>query len=288
MTRSESPIPTAIEVSWIAKPDTVGFPVQTGVLEMREPGPKIVDLALPKQPAAIRTLGIDFELVKADIHTNDSRQTCAIGTSKALIKVDMDKELLRVAFSQPEIVVKQSAKIAEIPISRTFDQISCQIPWKTTSTSKRYNQLSGIVEIPAGKLATSIVIELPESEESEDEAEFTVRLLNPICDEEVSIANPNESRVKIVNDLISNQVGFKVASTKINVRQSEGTISIPLERTGAVGTVSWIRWKIDGPPHFEGLNQDGMATFQANQCDGVIMLNLPQKPISEVKNIYIY
>ena len=143
VTRSESPIPTAIEVSWIAKPDTAGFPVQTGVLEMREPGPKIVDLALPKQPAAIRTLGIDFELVKADIHTNDSRQTCAIGTSKALIKVDMDKELLRVAFSQPEIVVKQSAKIAEIPISRTFDQISCQIPWKTTSTSKRYNQLSG-------------------------------------------------------------------------------------------------------------------------------------------------
>ena len=144
----------------------------------------------------------------------------------------------------------------------------------------------GIVEIPAGKLATSIVIELPESEESEDEAEFTVRLLNPICDEEVSIANPNESRVKIVNDLISNQVGFKVASTKINVRQSEGTISIPLERTGAVGTVSWIKWKIDGPPHFEGLNQDGMATFQANQCDGVIMLNLPQKPISEVNEVF--
>ena len=109
-----------------------------------------------------------------------------------------------------------------------------------------------------------------------------MRLLNPICDEEVSIASPNEAKVKIVNDLMSNQVGFRVNSTKLNVLQSEGTISIPLERTGAVGTVSWIRWKIDGPPHFEGLNQDGMATFQANECDGVIMLNLPQKPISEV------
>ena len=81
-------------------------------------------------------------MVKADIHTNDSRQTCAIGTSKALIKVDMDKELLRVAFSKAEIVVKQSAKTAEIPISRTFDQISCQIPWKTTSSSKRYNKFN--------------------------------------------------------------------------------------------------------------------------------------------------
>jgi len=92
VTRSESPIPTAIEVSWIAKPDTVGFPVQTGVLEMHEPGRKAVDLALPAKPTPINTLGIDFELVRADIHTNDSRQSCSIGKSKSLIKIDMDKE----------------------------------------------------------------------------------------------------------------------------------------------------------------------------------------------------
>ena len=55
-----------------------------------------------------------------------------------------------------------------------------------------------------------------------------------------------------------------------------------MERTGSVDTVSWVKWKIDGPPQFAALNNNnGMATFQSNQCDGVVMINLPQKPINE-------
>ena len=281
VTRSESPIPTAIEVSWIAKPDTAGFPVQTGVLEMHEPGRKAVDLALPSKPAAINTLGIDFELVKADIHTNDSRQTCSIGKSKSLIKIDMDKEQLYIHPQATEIVVKQSQRVAEVRLSRTLDTVSCQLPWKTVSASTRYNQLSGIVEFAKGRLEQSIIIKLPEADASDDEEEFTLHLLNPLCDDEVFIPSPAEVKVRIQNDLISNQVGFKVDSTKINVLQSEGSISVPLERTGCVDTVSWVKWKIDGPPQFEGLNSDGCATFQSHECDGVVMINLPQKPINE-------
>jgi len=56
---------------------------------------------------------------------------------------------------------------------------------------------------------------------------------------------------------------------------------VALERTGCVDTVSWVKWRIDGPPQIEGLNGDGMATFQANQCDGVVMVTLPQKPVNE-------
>ena len=82
--RSESPIPTAIELSWIAKPETSAYPVQTGVCELYEPGKKIIEFPLPVRPTVDETLNIEFQLVKADMHTNDQRQTCAIRQNKAI------------------------------------------------------------------------------------------------------------------------------------------------------------------------------------------------------------
>ena len=67
VTRSESPIPTAIEVAWIAKPDTPDFPIQTGIIELKDAEPsKAINLALPSSPSSLDAIGIDFELVKAD------------------------------------------------------------------------------------------------------------------------------------------------------------------------------------------------------------------------------
>jgi hypothetical protein len=56
---------------------------------------------------------------------------------------------------------------------------------------------------------------MPDKEASDDEDSFLVKLLNPICEDEVFVPTPNEVKVNIINDLISNQVGFKVKSTKV-------------------------------------------------------------------------
>ena len=107
------------------------------------------------------------------------------------------KELLRISPQSTEIVVKQSQGVAQIRFSRTLDTIPCQLPWKTVSKSARYNQLSGIVEFAKGELTKSVSITLPDIEASEDEEEFTLQLLNPICEEELFIPSPSAVKAEL-------------------------------------------------------------------------------------------
>ena len=273
--RSESPIPTAIAVSWIAKPDTPSYPVQTGVAELYEPGKKIIEFPLPEKPTVDQSLNIEFELVKADMHTNDSRQTCAITKAKTNLSVEMDKSINSVYAGARQLAFKQSEGTALIQLNRSMSTGLVSVPWKTVSEkSSKYTKLSGLVEFEPGVLCKSIEIPLNDNETSDDEDEFTLVVMNPISNEEIVVTGPTEINVSIKNDLISNQVGFRESS--IEAKQSDEVLAVNIQRTGTVETVSWCKWKVEG-----ATEMSGMATFQPNQSESVIMINLSQKPQEE-------
>ena len=122
--------------------------------------------------------------------------------------------------------------------------------------------------------AKAIEIALNESETSDDEDDFTLIVMNPIAAEEIVVTGPTEIAVSIQNDLISNQVGFR--ESRIEARQSDQVLAVDIQRTGTVETVSWCKWRVEG-----ATQMSGMATFQPNQSDSVIMINLSQKPQEE-------
>lgn len=273
--RSESPIPTAIAVSWIAKPDTPAYPVQTGVAELYEPGKKMIEFPLPEKPTVDQSLNIEFELVKADMHTNDSRQTCAIVKSKTNLCVEMDKSINSVYASARQFAFKQSEGSALIQLNRSMATGLVSVPWKTVSQkASKYSKLSGLVEFEPGVVCKSIEIPLNDNETSDDEDDFTLVVMNPISNEEIVVTGPTEINVSIKNDLISNQVGFRESC--IEAKQSEEVLAVNIQRTGTVETVSWCKWKVEG-----ATEMSGMATFQPNQSESVIMINLSQKPQEE-------
>ena len=273
--RSESPIPTAIAVSWIAKPDTPAYPVQTGVAELLEPGRRVIEFPLPEKPTVDQSLNIEFELVKADMHTNDSRQTCAISQGKTNLCVEMDKSINSVYANARQFSFKQSEGTAHIQLNRSTATGLVSIPWKTISQkASKYSKLSGLVEFEPGVTCKSIEIPLNDSETSDDEDDFTLVVMNPISNEEIVVTGPTEIDVSIKNDLISNQVGFRESS--IEAKQSDEVLAVNIQRTGTVETVSWCKWKVEG-----ATEMSGMATFQPNQSESVIMINLSQKPQEE-------
>ena len=128
--RSESPIPTAIAVSWIAKPESPSYPVQTGVAELIEAGKKIIEFPLPDKPTVEESLNIEFELVKAEMHTNDSRQSCAISAGKTNLCIEMDKSINSVYAPVQQLAFKQSSGVAQIELRRSTAEGLVSVPWK--------------------------------------------------------------------------------------------------------------------------------------------------------------
>ena len=195
--RSESPIPTAIEVSWIAKPESPSYPVQTGVCELYESGQRTIEFPLPEKPTTDEIVNIEFQLVKAEMHTKDNRQTCSIINSRANLQVVMDKSMNSIYIPTRSVAFKQSDRTAKIEICRTMATGMISVPWKTVSDSPKYSKMSGVVEFEPGILHKSIEVVLDDLETSDDEDDFTLVVMNPICEEEIIISGPNEIDVKV-------------------------------------------------------------------------------------------
>ena len=131
------------------------------------------------------------------MHTKDNRQTCSIINSRANLQVVMDKSMNSIYIPTRSIAFKQSDRTAKIEICRTMATGMISVPWKTVSDSPKYSKMSGVVEFEPGILHKSIEVVLDDLETSDDEDDFTLVVMNPICEEEIIISGPNEIDVKV-------------------------------------------------------------------------------------------
>merc|ERR1719334_3071013 len=117
------------------------------------------------------------------------------------------------------------------------------VPWHTKSVNPLLSDLDGVLTFGDQHSKASIVIDFPREPQHEDSADFLIILGKPRGSAELCPDN-SHCKVSIAFDIKFHIIGFQ-RKIRQKAKQSDKTISIPVQRKGSTDGEILVSWKVD-------------------------------------------
>lgn len=217
--------------------------------------------------------------------------TLLSGTNVCNIELihDIKKPTLELDTMDGDLIVKQSMKVAQVPLIRKgFLKGRLTARYVTRSSFDSYNRIVGKVEFANSQEKSMIEIPLDTQPQQVPQKLFTVELTElegdfyPVLEEDLSIP------VIVENDIDFVECGFNAAMclkepeqpVPIMCDQSKGLYKFKVQRAGDINAGLDLNWSVDT------LGQNGKLSFNVGQKEAFGTVMLPQVPFHERESSY--
>ncbi len=183
-----------------------------------------------------------------------------------------------VELGESEFFFKQSAGFIEIPVRKSINTSSLMtVAWKTSSSSRAYDNLAGFVEFSETSGIASIKIFLEKDPVMSEQSSFDVQI--SLDDKKIALGR-RQARINIANDVKRSIVSMKSSTqAKLEFKQSNKRCFLHVARRETAQERIEVPWHVSSSDHNSPWNTvKGRVIFEKGQYESVIEMPMPSEP----------